>query len=138
MFYLILIEKNNILDFKMLDLTKTFKYKINSNGFNSDIRYIKCIFFDISRYGKHNYIIKCRSPKTEIEAIKEVEKFLSEPITKSYFDNLEDDLFGDLNFENLEENGITCKGDLLVDCIFLESIKSLKNNHSSVIFNCGS
>lgn len=122
----------------MLDLTKTFNYKINSNDFNSDIKYIKYIVFDISRYGKYKYTIKCKSPKTEFEAIKLVEKFLSEPITQKYFQDLQDDLFNDIKFENLQENNITCKGDLLGDCIFLESITSLNGDHSTVFFNCGS
>ena len=93
----------------------------------TDTRNIQVIIFDISRYGKYSHAINFNVPVSEKEAIKKIEKYLSEPITEYYFNKVKDDLFeNDLEYNELSEKGYKCRGDLLTDASFLEEIKVVK------------
>lgn len=99
--------------------------------------YIKSIKFNISRYGECSHTLYFESLLTDEDAVKEVEEWLSAPITKEYFESVKDDLFdSDLEFEDLEENDFRCKGDLLTDAIFLECLNQIGDN--DVEIECGS
>jgi hypothetical protein len=82
------------------------------------------IEFDISRYGEYQHCITFDPKVTEQEAIIEVEKYLSEPITKEYFNKIRDDMFDrDLTWTDVEKEGWpVCRGDAMTDKKFLERI----------------
>lgn len=89
-------------------------------------RYIKSISFDVSRYGAYTETIKfLDEPKTELEAVLEVEKFLSQKVTLQFFKRVKDDLQCD-DWE-LYENSIV--GKLLGNAIFYEGLNDLSNGN---------
>ena len=99
----------------------------------------KCILsitFDISRYGEHKKTLTFDDFVTEKEAIETVEGFLSQPITKEYFNEVRDDLFDpDLKWPGVLDHYDT-RGSLLTDCRFLESIDVDDEGNASIW--CGS
>lgn len=102
---------------------------------STDEKYIISITFDISRYGKHTKMLSFSEHLSEEEAIIKVESYLSEPITKAYFNLVRDDLFDDdLTFETLNEKGYKCRGDLLTDAKFLEGIRLLSRSFPEDVY----
>jgi len=75
------------------------------------------VVFNISRYGQVQETLHFDKPISIDEAIKRVERYLSEPITSDYFDHVKDDLFAS---PNAKMKYYTVRGDCLTDCKFLE------------------
>ena len=114
-----------------------FEY-IKSDGFIvlTDIKYIRKITFYISRYSKYKHTISFSTNVSEVFAIREVERFLSEPITEKYLNDVKDDLVEDLEWEDLDTEEYSCRGDLLTDYKFLEDLSDRGNSDVTVL--CGS
>jgi len=94
-----------------------FNYIMSLKSFDFS-RDVVEVIFDISRYGRHThrmFISNCN----DLEAIHIVEDYLSEPMTREYFDAIQDDLFPGTSFQEFR-----VRGDALGDCRFLEQIKS--------------
>jgi len=103
----------------------TFKYT-NSLGrkYGRD-KYIKYIIFNISRYGEHQRTLYVEG-LTESQIVKKIEKFLNQPITAEYFNEVKNDLFhDDMLFEELSTRGYEVVGDLLTDAKFLEGFDNI-------------
>ena len=106
---------------------------INSLGRQFNNNNISTITFDISRYGEHTHKLTFANPMTEQDAIGEVEKWLSVPLTQEYFDAVKNDLFcGDSNWHDYYKT----RGDLLGNCKFLERIRVDKCRNAKI--SCGS
>lgn len=100
---------------------------------NDEFKYINCldreyldqpqninsVTFDISRYGQYFHTLEFSSPVSEKIAIEKVEEYLSAPLTEDYYNNIADDLFHGLPWEEAKEE-FTCRGECLTDCKFLE------------------
>ena len=87
---------------------------------------VKCVEFDISRYGQFTKSLTFDSPVSEKTAIEAVETYLSEPLTEDYFEMIKDDMFhNNLSWEQAKED-YKCRGDCLTDARFLEEV-SIKN-----------
>lgn len=112
-----------------------FKYT-NSLGRKYDKNAkITSITFDISRYGKHKHTLQFTEPITERAAIGRVQKWLSQSVTKEYFDVVKDDLFG-RGMDGFSHEEFETRGDLLTSLIFLERISTDKMGHA--VIQCGS
>lgn len=114
-----------------------FKYHQRCPSGNQHQSYITSVTFPISRYGKVTREMKFaeNEKQTEDQAIKRVEHFLSQPVTREYFDAIKDDLFNrNLRFEDLAKYDFRCRGDLLTDCVFLEGIDRV--SAGAVVFRC--
>nr|QBK91366.1 MAG: uncharacterized protein LCPAC202_03400 [Pithovirus LCPAC202] len=81
---------------------------------------ISSVIFGISRYGKYIETINFKSPVTEFEGVRAVEKFFSQPLTEVYFNMIKDDLFNDYTWEEAQEE-YNCKGDCLTSLEYLEN-----------------
>lgn len=81
---------------------KTRKYKFEIDTSLSTLNYVKSVEF-YTRYGDNNWIIEFDNPVTEKEAIKAVEKFLSQPMTQQYYDEWSD-LPPDYSYDKLVED----------------------------------
>lgn len=83
---------------------------------------VNLVKFEISRYGKFEESLTFDSPVSEKTAIEAVEAYLSEPLTKLYFENIKEDMFhNDLPWEEAKEY-YQCRGDCLTDARFLERV----------------
>ncbi len=91
-----------------------------SRPFDNTKLVISSVTFDISRYGEYTETINFKSPVTEFEGVRAVEKFFSQPLTEVYFDKIKDDLFGDYTWEEIKEE-YNCKGDCMTSLEFLEN-----------------
>lgn len=116
----------SIQDYSDSDYKPHFVYNKKCIGddyidlFNSDNACVKEIVFDVSRDSEIKERLVFDSMKTPQHAIMLAEEYLSEGITKEYYDNNKQD--SDLDFEDLN-----VRGDLLGDMIFLEEL-ILENN----------
>ncbi len=100
---------------------------------DNSIEYIRTIIFPISRYSKYKMSIRLDKIYTEKEAIEKVEEWLSNKVSKDYYNIVSDDLFHD----NLKDYGkAPLRGTLLGDCKYLEVIKKIE--HETVEIQCGS
>ena len=70
---------------------------------------VEKITFDISRYRKYTHTIEFSEPVTKSYAVKQVEAWLSVPVSQEYFDLVGDDC--DWNWDEIKED--TVRGDLL-------------------------
>jgi len=91
---------------------------------------VSSIIFDISRYGKHTHRIDFPQPVAFIDAILEVERFLSAPLDDAYWNQVKDDLFHN------DRRYYEIRGDCLGDRRFLESVREIEPG--VVTFFCGS
>jgi hypothetical protein len=129
--------------FSMLDNGNIFNYVYDVKIDNND-RYIDSITFDITRHYNIQHTLIFETTKTEAEAILEVEKWLSEKITKEYYDYILDKVAkNDNNCSKFDYDFETCKKNnwnksaFLGSGIFLEVIKHISNTgHVELI--CGS
>jgi hypothetical protein len=102
-------------------------------------KYVKSITFNISRYGKIEQTLNFEIEKTEMEAIIEVEKWLSKKITKDYFDKINEDDIEDeyenknISFDKYKNNN---RGFILSSAIFIENIEKIEPNH--IYLDCSS
>ena len=95
--------------------TNKFKY-INclDRKYTKNPKNIKCVNFPISRFDKYKHLIKFPNLVSEKEAIEEVEKYLSEPLTKKYYNNIVNDLFHKMPWREAKKN-FKVRGDCLTD-----------------------
>ena len=94
-------------------------------------KYVKHITFNISRYGKIKQTLNFEVEKTEMEAIIEAEKWLSEKITQDYFDKTNEN--ENVSFNEYKNSN---RGLILSSAIFIEIIEKLEPNH--IYLHCGS
>ncbi len=93
------------------------------------------VTFDISRYGKYEESLTFNDPITIKNAISNVEKYLSQPLTYEYYERIKDDLFSDaMEFVDAIKY-YECRGEALTDNRFLESVQ-ITDGH--LTFCCGS
>lgn len=100
-------------------------------------RYISQITFDISTYGEIKETLKFGSLKTELEAISEVEIYLSKAIDKTYFDIIKNDIPDiRLTFEKFIERNNKYRGDVLKNNNVILEIFNDNESKSSVYIHC--
>jgi hypothetical protein len=105
---------------------RTFLYTMSTNWNKS----VSSVIFDISRYGKHTHRIDFATPVSFINAVLEVERFLSAPLDDAYYNRVADDLFHNYRqYYNI-------RGDCLGDRRFLESVRELESG--VIVLWCGS
>jgi len=100
-----------------------FKYENSTGQDYDDIKLqITSVTFDISRYGKYTKELTFAKPVTIKKAIEKVEKKLSKPFTKKYYERIQDDLLcSEEDYEDAKHS-FNSRGDLLTDYVFLEKI----------------
>lgn len=100
---------------------------------DGSIEYIQTIIFAISRFSKYKISIRFDKLYTEKEAVEKVEEWLSNKVSKDYYNIVSDDLFHD----NLSDYGEKpTRGRLLGDCKYLEVIKKIDGGTIEIF--CGS
>lgn len=91
---------------------------------------VSSVVFSVSRYGESRLKISFPKQVTVFEAVKKVEAFLSQPLTKEYhakYSNTEGIVYP---FKEGE-----CRGYILGSCIFLEGVNVRKGRAHLI---CGS
>lgn len=91
--------------------------------------------FSASRYGKYKTTLHFKEKKTEAQLIHAAERYLSQRVTKSFFELVKDDLFPS-NEEQPKWQDYAIRGDLLGDCVYLESASV--DTEGVLILTCGS
>lgn len=119
-------------------MTDLFRY-INSleREYDDSEKIVRSVTFNTGRYGDNSHTIFFDAGcVTEKEAIEEVEQYLSQPLTETYYEKLrkDGDLFGSGApwVEASEYMKIRC--DCIGDARFLESIEG----REALILHCGS
>jgi len=97
---------------------------------------VKSVQFDLSRYGSVKKIIKFPTPVTYQEAILAAEEYLSQPLTKEYYEIIKEDTFHEHEWEEAKK-WFKCRGDCLTDAKFLERADLTKYIDELVLW-CGS
>lgn len=87
---------------------------------------VRSVEFNISRHGKYTHVIAFPKFVTVKVAIKAVEAYLSEPLTRNYYESIKDDTFHEMEWEDAIKY-FHCRGHALTDTKFLESTKIDKN-----------
>lgn len=96
---------------------------VNDKPCYNSTKLVNTICFPISRYAKYNVYLRFRKPVTVQEAVKGAEKYLSQPITKEYYEEIQDNCFqGTFTWEAVRGMYKT-RGAALSDLHFLENIK---------------
>jgi len=121
-------------------MTTPFKYMRDDTG-SEDFSYsngkVLSVKFDISRYGKYKHTLVFPTQISVEDAIEKAEEYLSEPITEEYYNTVRDDLFcHEFTWEDVKNKNY-CRGDLLSDAIFLESV-NVSRRSGCVTLRCGS
>jgi hypothetical protein len=82
----------------------------------------KCvtITFDVGRYGINTHTMVFETKVTEVEAVRAVERWLSQPMTVEHLERLIED--NDLFDSDATLQDYPIRGDALGDCIYLESV----------------
>jgi hypothetical protein len=115
-----------------------FRY-INCIGEYENTRhYIRAVTFDISRYGKYEHTLKFLFPLTIKGAIEKAEEYLSQPLTKEYYQKIQDDLFHNEYDYETSIKWYNNRGDCLTDAIYLECINQPNPNGFHINLWCGS
>jgi hypothetical protein len=99
----------------MPNLSFRFTNSLDRDYLHDDCNVV-AVQFCIDRYGQHTKQLRFAEAKTEHDAIRAVEWYLSEAITPEYFAAIEDDLFPGTTLDELQT-----RGDCLGNCTFLES-----------------
>lgn len=111
----------------------SFRYIIVNSNFDSR-RNVSKVIFNTSRYGKHQAVIEFGEPVTEIEAVQEAEKWLSQPLTEDHFELVKDDLF---TIRPVWEGyKYSSRGTLLGSAIYLERI--IRGDNGVITLRVGS
>lgn len=97
---------------------------------------IKSITFDIDRYSEFQHTIEYQFPVTEENAIRDAEKFLSQPLTPEYYKKIQDDTFHESDWDEVKQ-WMICRGDCLSDKKFLEGSDLDEETYNLTIW-CGS
>jgi hypothetical protein len=97
---------------------------------------VKTVQFDIALYARHatcaGSIVLCNVlAQTEEEAIRIAEKFLSQPLTKEYYELSKDKWSPSFDIYSSE----SIRGDILSGAIYIEKINIAKG---CLILQCGS
>lgn len=122
------------MSFWYINSLSSYNEEIEVGGYDDITKNVKSVTFDIGRYGQTKHTIKFKEMVTQNTAIKKIEEFLSKPLTRYWFNKVKknNDLFP--SWDKFESG--YCKGDLLGDCKFIESMSVDKNNN--LTFECGS
>jgi hypothetical protein len=97
---------------------------------------VKTIQFDIALYASHaacagSIVLRNGLLQTEEEAIRIAEKFLSQPLTREYYELTKDKWSPTFDIYSSE----SIRGDVLSGAIYIEKIKIVKG---CLILQCGS
>lgn len=99
------------------------------------VKNVNSVTFDISRYGKQTHTLHFKEPVAQHEAISAAERFLSEPLTEEYYNQIKDDLFNkEMSWEQAKIE-YEHRGACLTDARFLEFVE-LKDGTLTLF--CGS
>jgi hypothetical protein len=75
------------------------------------------IVFDVTPFGKYQQIFRFATPMSELEAVRLVEKFLSEELTEEYYNRYHDDTYEPklsyVEFTQRRPQGPIVRGSLL-------------------------
>ena len=145
------LEGNNFEGYNVLKILSkireedkpTFKYVLHWVPDNKK-KYIRKISFPIGYEEDNMHTIEFNDNITEKQAIEEAEKFLSEPITETYYNSnplfqqqMRDNFKRNLTFEEIKDKKYIIKSDLATSRhMFLEGFT--KKAGGEVIFNTGS
>ena len=103
-----------------------FKYaNCLDREYSTELKNINQVTFKISRFGKYTHTLKFNKYVSEKKAIEKVEEYLSEPLTKEYYNRIVKDLFHESPWNKAKED-FMCRGDCLTDSKFLELV-TVKN-----------
>lgn len=96
----------------------------------SSVKDVNSVTFDISRYGMYTKTLTFNDFLSEKEAIEQVEEYLSQPLTREWYEKVKDDLYFD-TYENYFEDSTSkpCRGDLLTSLIYLDDIMRIDKSH---------
>lgn len=92
---------------------------------------IRLVTFPISRYNKYDHTITFDKARTEKAAIHVAEQFLSEPLTKEYYNKIKSDTFHQYSWKDAQKF-FQCKGDVLTDLRFLENVMLDENGNATL------
>jgi len=79
---------------------------------------VRSVTFNISQFRKYTHEIAFPEPVTEKRAIEAVEAYLSQPLTKHYYERIKDDTFDEPEWDEVKEFFL-CRGEALTDSLFL-------------------
>lgn len=101
-----------------------FKYN-NSLGreYKDTTKTIEAVKFPISRYGAYKVILNFEENVTEMEAIRCVEHYLSQPLTQKYYNMVRHDLYWVTDNWEADELYYQIRGDLLSDARDLDRVE---------------
>ena len=113
-------------------------FDISKEEFYDDIEeVVKSVKFDVSRFGKFTHTIKFSEPVTVFTAVLAAEKFLSEPLTKEWYEKVQSDLFYNETPWEKAKTEYKCRGDLLTDAVWMEGI-DVNEANGMLTFRIGS
>jgi hypothetical protein len=121
----------------------SFEYWLSLNGnraLDNTEHKISKIVFDITRYSEAEAVIDFGTRKvTELEAVNEVQNYLSQPITLDYY-NIVKEVMEDSGIYSFEEfiNRFKHRSELLGSAIFLEDVARSKSDPDKYFIVTGS
>jgi len=94
------------------------------------------VIFHISRFGKHRAAITADPPVTEAGGIALAEAYLSQTLTKDFYDIVKDDVGCGTIPWSRRPSDFTIRGDCVGDSLFVEEIEADGEGNMRIV--CGS
>jgi hypothetical protein len=90
--------------------------------YDNQTKNIHSVVFELSGCVERTHTVKFDTPVTELYAVQAVERYLSEPMDKAYFDSLEEVFTQNYDWEE-EKARFMCRGDALKGAQFIEDLQ---------------
>jgi hypothetical protein len=125
----IAITKPGVIRSRMFRYHKS--YELDEDYKN--LKFVESVRFDIGRYNEISEIIKFQKAVSIKDAIKKVEEYLSQPLTKEYFNKVKSDTqYDDSSWDDVKDD-LKIRGDIVA--YYLEDIEI---DNSEIILITGS
>jgi len=125
------VSEKPVMEIEKEETKFTFIPKL-SRYYDNTVKNVVAVNFDISYSKDHSHCLTFCPPVTEKVAVKTVEAFLSRPMTKEFFDLVEDGLFNKPTWEKAQQY-LSCYGDCLGFRRFINEINSCPHNEYIVL-----
>jgi hypothetical protein len=115
------VSVSDVVNRESAERAWTYDNSTGDEDYDNTKSCVKEVQFNISRYGKFKHRIVFDNPVTVRQAVREVEWYLSQPLTQDYYEPMVWDTFHEMSWEEASKS-FKWRGDCLTSARYLEGI----------------